>query len=146
MINDRDLVGDGIVHMAHPNPADFIIARNEDWFAKADVLAERAAKGTRKDLGATEVAYGMVYKSSGALWQPELRQDLRRTKTFTYDGMHALLSNGLAHTEVKLKLSKLPLIGCPSYTSDDADESDGVDLVRRIILKEKYITNNSGVE
>ena len=109
IVNDEDmpLGSNQIVSMASTDPRHFELARDADWFAKADMLANRRGampKGEFKDM---QTATGLTYVDGGLLWSSPLRHMLRPTATFTYDSMHCILSNGIANTELDAMLARL---------------------------------------
>jgi len=100
----------GTVHMRCPDFARFQLARDIDWWNKADRLMAASA-GTKKHLNDLQTAMGLRWAPTGVLWDLALRPFVSPTGVFTYDGMHILLSNGLCQTEVDLILQRAVLEG-----------------------------------
>ena len=95
----------GTVHMRCPEVARFHMARDTDWWEKADRLTAASA-GTKKYLGELQTAMGLHFAPTGVLWDVALRPFVSPSSCFTYDGMHILLSIGLCQTEVDLILQR----------------------------------------
>jgi hypothetical protein len=100
----------GTVHMRCPDVARFQLARDTDWWNKAGRLTAASA-GTKKHLSDLQTAMGLRFAPTGVLWDLALRPFVSPTSSFTYDGMHILLSNGLCQTEVDLILQRAVLEG-----------------------------------
>ena len=100
-----------LVHMSCPDPTRFLLASNDDWWAKADMLEARKPTSLVGEFQTLQLAVGFTYVEGGLVWDRELRTILCPTETFTFDSMHCYLSNGVANWEVDAMLGRLKAQG-----------------------------------
>ena len=109
VVNDDDLPtgSRNLVGMKCTDPSRFRLATDQDWFAKADMVASKKGSMSKTAFNELGTAPGLRYVEHGVLWCLALRALIRPSATFTWDSMHCVLSNGIANTEVDAMLSRL---------------------------------------
>ena len=69
------------------------------------LLASRDTK-TKKEFDQLQMSLGHNWNPHGLLADQDLRRHVLPISTLTYDPMHCILSNGIAHTELFLFLDR----------------------------------------
>ncbi|CAJ1328252.1 unnamed protein product [Effrenium voratum] len=99
--------GAGLITICDSGP--FVSHTSETIWQMADELGDMHRSGacSRAEIEASEKAFGLSHEPLGLLRMHNVRRLLPPIETLTYDGMHVLLSNGVALLEAQQDLSAL---------------------------------------
>ena len=102
---------DRLVYIDCPHVERFLLASDDEIWAKADRLHADHGTGTKTAFENLQKIYGLTYCPDGVLWDFQLRPYLSPSKVTTYDSMHVLLGNGMAQNETGYLLVALRDLG-----------------------------------
>ena len=110
-VTDEEEVPEGFLTLRSRDTSSFAAATNADWWEKADTLSLQQPLLNKREFAKLEVASGLNFNEKGILWDKELRRHFPPMDVCTYDFMHTMLSDGVAHDEIALILERLKSLG-----------------------------------